>query len=156
MRESTDVAIGRVVGRDDRGLWVEITPQAACGQCSNDAVCGTGVLGIAPAARRMCLPVKAAFAIGDVVSIHAPAAAIRRAALWAYGLPLFGVIGGAVLGNALDPTSGATAVIAAVLGLAAGFAALRTVPDASVAWRVERVALAAGDRPLKYQPRADG
>ena len=63
--------------------------------------------------------------VGDIAVVEMPDRIVARASLIAYGVPLAGLLGGMILGNALSGGKEAAAMIGAALGLAAGTAALK-------------------------------
>lgn len=63
--------------------------------------------------------------VGDIAVVEMPDRIVVRASLIAYGIPLIGLLGGMILGNALSGGKEFMAPAGAALGLAAGLAALK-------------------------------
>lgn len=94
---------------------------AACPRCAAGRGCGAGLLGPRPPTE---LPVKAAPGValkpGDSVRLELVPARLLRAAWLAYGLPLAGLVGGALLAAYLVPGAEPMAVLASAGGLVTG------------------------------------
>jgi sigma-E factor negative regulatory protein RseC len=93
-----------------------------CGSCAARAGCGHGLLDSLGRGRRrtFMLPrtaVPADVHVGEALLLGVPEGAIARAAGLVYGLPLAGLVAGAVLA----PGGDGTALLSAGLGLAAGW-----------------------------------
>lgn len=100
--------------------WVSCESQAGCARCAAGQGCGGGIFSKLLRGRLEELPVPTdlALAPGDFVLIGLAQSAVQNASLLLYGLPLAGVILGALGGWLLGASDPAT-----FLGLAAGFAA---------------------------------
>jgi sigma-E factor negative regulatory protein RseC len=107
---------------DDAYALVEVI-DGGCGSCNEAGGCGsahlTRMFCLAPRRYRVRNDIKAA--AGAVVTVTLPAAALRRHIVLAYGLPLIGLLGGALLGD-LAGEAGALVGAACGLGLAWGLA----------------------------------
>lgn len=108
---------GRVVALDGEHALIEVVG-GGCGRCHEAGGCGgqqlTQMFCSTPRQYRVRnLP---GAAVGDLVSVAVPAGVLGQHASLAYGLPLLGLILGAVLGNAL--AGDATALAGGVLGMA--------------------------------------
>lgn len=80
---------------------VALASQSACGSCAAKSGCGTSVLGSLFPKRHQQLRVDNSQAAkpGDRVVIGLPEAGLQRASLLLYGVPLLGLIAGAVAGD---------------------------------------------------------
>ena len=80
---------------------VEIVRRSTCGACSARSGCGVSlldrVLGRRP--QRMLLADKLSVRPGDEVMVGIPEAALLKAAVAAYMVPLVGLLGGAIAGD---------------------------------------------------------
>jgi sigma-E factor negative regulatory protein RseC len=123
---------GRVVAIEADALWVETIRRSTCGGCAAQKGCGHALLDrgsdrhrgrirILPGARSVC-----EFTIDDQVQFDIADATILRGSLIAYGLPLFGLLAGA-LATAwwLPGNRDVVAVLGATVGLLLGFALVR-------------------------------
>ncbi|HHB12014.1 MAG TPA: hypothetical protein ENK62_02295 [Chromatiales bacterium] len=115
----------RVVAIDGPYAWVEAERQSACGQCSAQAGCGTGVLARALGRRSVRLRTlnRVAAEVGDRVTVGIDEHVLLRGALLMYGLPLATMIAGAAWGLVLWGEPGS--VLAGLAGLGVGFLAVR-------------------------------
>ena len=114
---------GIVVRLRDELAEVEFIRQTACGGCSAQSACGTGILGSMLGRRRhriwLANPVDAV--PGDEVVVGMREGAFVATSLIAYLLPLAALFAGALAAQALwSPRSGSE--LPAVLGAIAGFA----------------------------------
>lgn len=119
---------GRVVAVDGAFAWIETRRKTACGSCSAKAGCGTSVLDKAFGQRmnriRALNQVEAR--VGDEVIIGLSESALVRGSFAVYAIPLVGLFAGAGLATALSGAEGeGLAILGGVLGLAAGFIAVR-------------------------------
>jgi len=116
-----------------RSAELDIEPVSACRRCAEGRGCGAGLLGSAAAGlpKRLRLDVdeRQHFEPGDDIVLEVPAHCLRRAAVNAYGLPLAGLLGGALLAAIIavrTPASGdVTGIVCALAGLLAGVALSR-------------------------------
>jgi sigma-E factor negative regulatory protein RseC len=126
---------GRVVALEADGLWVETVRASTCGKCSAASGCGHGLLNRLGDGRRNYVRVLpgdqplSAIAVGDEVRIAVPEEVFLRGSLLVYGLPLLGLLGGALaLPAALSDAVAANeplAVAGAVTGFALGAGLVR-------------------------------
>lgn len=130
----------QIIASNREGIWVEVQRRMACANCERVQGCQTdSLLGIATATR-LQLPPAEGFAAGDPVTLISRDGAVVSAALWAYGMPLVCVLGGAVIGGTelfsfgSDTVGGS--VTGAALGLIAGFGLLRCIRPVSVQWQL--------------------
>ncbi len=116
----------RGIVRDIEGAaaLVEVE-QGGCGRCHEEGGCGgqnlTQMFCSGPKSYRVDNALGAQ--AGERVLIAVPAGSVRRTANLAYGLPLLGIIGGAVLGTAFAADLGG--VLGALLGGGLVFAWVR-------------------------------
>lgn len=111
-----------VIEAGDRYAWVETQPRTACGACPAGQGCGI----LAGAFRQRCtrlrvlteFPVRA----GDEVIIGIAENALLKGSLAVYGVPLAGLLLGAVLGQLAVGGGEVGAVLLGSGGLAGGFA----------------------------------
>lgn len=110
-------AVVRAVDGHDAIVEVE---QGGCGRCHEKGGCGgqhlTQMLCSSPKTYRVPNPENVA--VGENVTVAIAAGAVRRSANLAYGLPIVGLIGGAMLGLQFGGDPGAIAGSAAGLLLA--------------------------------------
>ncbi len=93
------------------GKWLEITfcRPSDCDKCH---ACMGG-------SKTTTLRLEGKANLGDSVLVEMPASTVTTASLMAYGLPLAGLLGGMMLGNALIPLEDSLgALVGAVAGLA--------------------------------------
>jgi len=92
-----------------------------CARCAAGKGCGAGLVGATGKAREMTVIVADGVHIapGDAVSLSLPHASLTRAACYAYGLPLAGLLSGSALA-ALAGGGEAGALVGGIAGLAAG------------------------------------
>ena len=105
---------------DGTQVELELERDSSCGGCELRDGCGVGALGRLLGRRRKSLRVDTTrrLAPGDRVLLALPERALVRLSLLLYGLPLVGLLGGALLPALLWP--GAPDAVA-VVGGAAGF-----------------------------------
>ena len=93
-----------VVARAGDRMTVEVQRRSACGNCAQGKGCGTAVLSDLFGGRRpvqLSLEALPEVAVGDRVVVAIDENSLQVLALWLYLLPLFGLLGGAVVGNLL-------------------------------------------------------
>lgn len=118
-------AQGQVVKLDDDFIWVETEIKSGCNQCSAKSGCGTGVLSVVLGKRRPQLRVKNSLdvKVGEAVIVAVEDNGIVTGSLLLYLLPLFMMILGAAIGDAVSGEG--WAIILAVVGLVSGFLVAR-------------------------------
>lgn len=133
-------AVATVREVDGPRVLVEVQRRGACGGCESSGSCGTSALGkwlargTSQLRLRTSLPVRA----GEAVVIGLEEAALLRASLLLYLLPVLCLIAGALGGAALAGTGAGDwlAVLGGALGLAGGLLLSRAraaaLPDAGV------------------------
>ena len=134
-----EVAAKIIVSNPD-GILVEVQRQMACANCDRAQGCQSdSLLGMAKATR-LQLPAADGFVAGDVVTLISRDGAVLSAALWAYGMPLLCMLGGAMFGQADVFSFGGEkfvgSVSGAVLGLTVGFGWLLRLRPASPQWQL--------------------
>jgi sigma-E factor negative regulatory protein RseC len=124
--------VGRVVGVESDGLWVETIRRTTCGTCAAQKGCGHGLLNKISDGKRGYIRVLpgeqriADYSVDDQVLFSIPEEAILRGSFIAYILPLATMLGGAlVMSNVFPGGQDTLAALGAVAGLALGFALVR-------------------------------
>lgn len=114
---------GRVVAEIGHQVWVRTIRQSACESCSARQGCGQRALASVTSGRanQVLVDNHLNARVGDEVTISIAESAILHASLWVYAMPLFALVGGAVLGHQLVPDSDGLAILLAGLGLGLGF-----------------------------------
>ena len=116
---------GRVVSVSADGIWVETLQKAACDTCSAKAGCGQRLL--ASSVMKNMSQIKATvpeggqriWSVGDYVEIGMEEDALVSATFFAYLIPLFALVLGALFGHYVGQ-SDAFAVAGAAIGLGFG------------------------------------
>ena len=111
----------RVIRRDGRRIELELQRASACGDCELSQGCGTGALGrlLGKRSRPLVIETEQDCEAGDLVVLAIPEAALVRASLLLYGLPLLGLLLGG-LGAAMFTVAEWLVVAAAGFGLLVG------------------------------------
>ncbi len=117
-----------VTALDGSHAWVSCRAQAGCARCAEGRGCGGGVIGrwLGDRLHRVRVLHDGGIAVGDCVVIGIDERVLVYAAATVYGIPLTGLFLGAGLAQWWYRTDVA-AMAGALLGLAAGFAAVRTI-----------------------------
>ncbi|CAA0080595.1 SoxR reducing system RseC family protein [Zhongshania aliphaticivorans] len=121
---------GRVVGIEDKALWVETIRRSTCGSCAAQKGCGQGLMNKATDGRRNQLRVLLgsqsadAFHLDDEVEISIPERALITGAMMVYLLPLLSMIAGMALASQYASSDGVAAV-GALLGFVLGMVFVR-------------------------------
>jgi len=115
----------RVTERGKGGIWVEGVQQSACNSCSAKSGCGQHSLSKLGRPVRLWVDTPEQFEIGEIVELTLPQGSLAASAAALYGLPLLGLIAGAVAGHQLWGES--ASVFTALVGLAVGFLAARVL-----------------------------
>ncbi len=121
--------VGRVVGIEEDGLWVETVRRTTCGTCAAQKGCGHGLLNRISDGKRgyiRALPGEGgveSYKIDDQVLISIPEEVILRGSFIAYVLPLVIMLAGALTAvRWLPGNEDLLAVLGATGGLTLGFA----------------------------------
>lgn len=110
-------ATGLVVAVSGDTATVEVTSPIACRRCASGKGCGAGLLDAGrPRAIDVKIPQGSKLTRGDAVALVVDSQQLLQAALFAYGLPLAGLLLFAGLATLLWPGAGDT--VSAVFGLA--------------------------------------
>ncbi len=123
----------RVVAVEADACWVETIARPGCGACASGQGCGGGVIGRLLGERRhhlrLVLPAGLSPAVDDEVEIGVREHSVLRASVFAYLLPLAGIVAGAVTGERLAPPGSAEAwsMAAAAAGFLLAVAAARAL-----------------------------
>ena len=115
--------IVEVVEIGDGGIWVEGVQQSACGSCSARAGCGQHSLSKLGRPVKLWVVTEDHFEVGEQVILALPQGSLAFSALSLYGLPLIGLIAGALLGY--QGGSDLVSVVSGLLGLTLGLLSAR-------------------------------
>ena len=113
----------RVTGLGKGGIWVEGIQQSACNSCSAKSGCGQHSLSKLGRPVRLWVDTQDSFEVGEVVGLTLPQGSLAASAAALYGLPLLGLIAGAIAGHQIWGES--ASVVTALAGLGVGFAGAR-------------------------------
>ena len=120
---------GRVVAVSQDAIWIRIVRSSSCGQCGAGDECGTGLIDRWINARMTDIRIRRTdntpVCVGDQAQIGIEDHAVLRASLIGYGLPLLGLLLGAVLGAAVSAGDDAVSMLAGFSGLIAGLVGAR-------------------------------
>ncbi|TBW57858.1 sigma E positive regulator RseC/MucC [Marinobacter halodurans] len=118
---------GTVVAVIDEAAWVQTIRQSTCGNCSARKGCGQGALASMSDGRANQVRVRNDLGarVGDQVILGIEESQLLRASLLVYAWPLSVMLLGALAAAAVWPGQDGPAILGGVLGLAAGFGALR-------------------------------
>ncbi|MBI1195254.1 MAG: hypothetical protein GC138_05365 [Gammaproteobacteria bacterium] len=122
---------GRVTGIDDGYAWVEVERQTACGSCSANKSCGSGILSKVFSTRplRLKLENRLSVSVGDQVLVAIEDGLLIRSSMIVYAVPLAFMIIGAMIGESLQTSlstadgegfsilGGIAGLVLAILGL---------------------------------------
>lgn len=140
-----DVRVEAVVTRVEGALaWVQaIREEGGCGRCHEPGGCRTGMLNDVLGARCQEYAVDNALAasVGARVWVEVPDGLPLRAAGWAYGLPLLGLLCGAALGQWLGGELSAAGGAGFGLLLAWGLVGRQGRMAAQTGWRPRLVGI---------------
>ncbi len=139
--EANVVRVGIVIETNEGRAQVSETPQSTCGNCAERGSCGM-VLTPMPVPREYLLTVDNQFGaqVGDWVEYDLTGPQELKASALVWGLPLIGLLLGAITGAAVYPALGLGKNLAVLLGCTAGLV---------LAWSVMRLA----DRQLQAKPQ---
>ncbi len=114
-------AQGQVVKVEKEFVWVETEIKSGCNHCSSKSSCGTGILSGVLGRRRPQLRVENSLGakLGEAVVVAVEESGVVTGSLLLYLLPLFMMIFGAAIGDALSGEI--WAIILAAVGLLSGF-----------------------------------
>ena len=136
-----DFPRGQILSVHQGYAIVSVAP-AACPRCEAGKGCGAGLISAVDRHREIKVPLAdgSLLKTGDPVALAIPAADLLRAAVYAYGLPLAGmVLALAVVRLLHGPLTDLAAVLVAAIGLAA-------------AWTGSRLSLQRPQCFLRFQP----
>ena len=105
------------------GVWVEGIQQSACNSCQAKSGCGQHSLSKLGRPVHLWVETQETFQTDDIVELELPQGSLAISAATLYGLPLLGLVLGAILGNAW--LSETLSLLTGAVGLAAGFGAAR-------------------------------
>ena len=118
---------GRVVAVSGNTVWVQTIRQSACQSCSARSGCGQRVLAAASGGRanQVQVPNTLQACVGDDVTLGIAEQALLQASLLVYALPLLSMVAASMAASQVIPGSDGVAILAAALGLGAGFVVAR-------------------------------
>ncbi|PHQ83452.1 MAG: alginate biosynthesis protein AlgM [Thalassobium sp.] len=114
-----------VVEQGEGGIWVEATQRSACGSCNARSGCGQHSLSKLGRPMRLWIPTDRNYQVGDQVILSLPQGGLALSALVLYGLPLVGLIAGAILGQRLG--TDLLSALVGIAGLGIGFVVAKTI-----------------------------
>ncbi|MGB1110957.1 MAG: SoxR reducing system RseC family protein [Gammaproteobacteria bacterium] len=114
---------GKVTRVEPGYAWVDVQPVSACGGCGQQSSCGTSALASVLGRRRSDLRVIDEQGVnqGDRVVVGLHESAMFRTALMVYGLPILGLVLGAVFASLGTGRGDFAAAIGAALGMGLGW-----------------------------------
>ena len=112
----------KVTASSDGRVELSLQRASACGGCEVSQACGTGAVGrlLGKRTRPLVIETDQELKPGDEVLIGLSEAALVKASLIVYGLPLLGLVGGGLLA-ALAGLGEGWIALASVAGFAGGF-----------------------------------
>ena len=118
---------GRVVAVTGNSAWVQTIRQSACQSCAVRSGCGQRVLAAASGGRANQVQVMNTLhaSVGDDVTLGIEEQALLQASMLVYALPLLVMIVATLGASQFAPGSDGVAIVAAGLGLGAGFLLVR-------------------------------
>lgn len=123
-----DSPVATIISINNGLATVSVERTVACARCAAGKGCGAGLLGgqRTPARLELPAPENMRLAVGDRVNLELLPANLLEASLLVYGLPLAGVVVALSAGWMIAGTlSDAYAIVLAIAGLLAGWAAAR-------------------------------
>ncbi len=121
---------GRVTRIEGHYAWVSCQSQAACPRCAEGRGCGGGLIGLMLGARLhevRVLMTRREITVGQCVLLGLRESALLKLAFATYVFPLLTMLAAAMLVASFVSRSNSAVLAGAVLGLAAGFAAIRWI-----------------------------
>jgi sigma-E factor negative regulatory protein RseC len=148
-----ETVTGIVQNVHDQLAIVRVDAPVACARCASGKGCGAGLLtqDERPRELEVVVPEGLSLRRGDPVNLAIAPQYLLRAAFFAYGLPLVGILGAAAIGWVLGLATTDVAAVGCVLaGLALGVLAGRRMSAATAACqqftpRVDRLPVAAAE-----------
>ena len=119
--------IVEVIEQGEGGIWVEAVQRSACNSCNARSGCGQHSMSKLGRPMRLWVNTEQKLQPGQQVVLSLPQGSLALSALVMYGLPLLGLIGGAVAGQLTG--SDGWAGLAAIGGLGAGFMLARRLAE---------------------------
>jgi len=126
---------GRVVAVKGDEVWIETIRNSSCSGCSARSGCGQGLLAKVRDGSRshIRLHTELQLAVDDEVILGLPEQAFIRSSFLAYGLPLISLIAAVLVADKVFGLVEPWVIGAALLGLAAGFLAVRLISQLGAA-----------------------
>lgn len=124
---------GKVVAITESQAWVQTIRASACQSCSARHGCGQRALASATGGRANQIRVanRLGAQVGDDVVLAIEEAALLRASVLVYAVPLLLMIAGAVVGHQWSGGQDLAAVLGAAAGMGVGFFAARRLQHSS-------------------------
>lgn len=119
-----DTALAQVLAVRDGHATVAVDGASACPRCAAGKGCGAGLLAATSGKRELELPIGNGLqlAAGDLVQLSIASSRLLRASIYAYGLPLAGIVAAVTMLWLLQgPPGDGVAVGVAAAGLGAGW-----------------------------------
>ncbi|WP_051219568.1 SoxR reducing system RseC family protein [Oceanobacter kriegii] len=107
----------------DGGVWVESVQRSSCGSCQAKSGCGQSALESIGRPVRLWVATDLKLEAGQQVTLDLPDGSLMSSALALYGIPMVGLILGAVAGQTAGGES--ASMLVGLLGLLFGFGAAR-------------------------------
>lgn len=110
--------------------YLEVTTElkTGCGSCAQQSTCGAGIISKAFSDRRATFRVarpEGQFTVGETIELQMPEQALTQASLLIYGMPLVVLLAVAIIAQSVFGLSEGISIIAALIGFAASFVALK-------------------------------
>lgn len=124
-----------VISTTEQGAWVEGVQQSACGSCSAKAGCGQHTMSQLGKRVTLWLPfssqepllLQSMLKVGQQIVVGLPEGAILRSTFVLYGVPLFALVLGAILGQGVFGEVGS--IVLSILFLGVGFKVAGGISD---------------------------
>ena len=120
---------GRVIAVQGDDVWIETIRTSSCSGCSARSGCGQGLLAKIKDGTRSHIRLKTELklTVDDEVILGLPEQAFIRSSFLAYGFPLVMLIVAVLLADSVFSLAEPWVILAALLGLVAGFFAVRLI-----------------------------
>lgn len=118
---------------EDDFVWVETNPATSCSRCKGGNGCSSVSISRLFCSSKQQFKVinHLPLAIGDVVTIGLADEVMIKTALWSYGIPIAGLVFGALLGGWLFPNvADLASIVVGIIGFVLGLLSLRFLESA--------------------------
>ncbi|PAV27188.1 RseC/MucC-like positive regulator of sigma(E) [Tamilnaduibacter salinus] len=138
---------GTVIARVGDQVWVRTIRRSTCGQCQARHGCGQGALASLSDGRANQLQMVNAIDanVGDTVVVGIGERQLLMASALVYGVPMLGLLLGALVGGWLGPGQDLSTLLGGGLGAGVSFAGVRWLSARRLAPALSPVLLRAGD-----------